>query len=320
MNFLNCALCAKCFKDSPGLDLHMKKVHGETLLQGMDRKQAIAKQEIQKKEELPTPTEDEKKEESPEDEQNWEDLEENEESEEEEEEVKLYKIKYYPNSDGNPMGLTLKGKAKDHVESHKKITEIMDRLPRAKESVIGGSKIKMIEKPHKTPSLLTRKLQITAPDKSEGTVELKMHKPALKKGSTLEIRKTNDGDFETVDKLKDVIVKLFDLIATGETVSRILLSAKGKQSNQPLPVITLLSCNQCDWKTKTKTALKAHITRLHGRVSKTKNNCDICGFVSSSTDIENHKKEFHLVHNNIRLQAKVSSNLKRNRSIKSTES
>ena len=103
-----------------------------------------------------------------------------------------------------------------------------------------------------------------------------------------------------VENLKDIIVKLFELLATGETVSKIIISAKGKGTNKPLLGITLLACNQCDWKTRTRPALKAHITRLHG----------------GPEDMVNHK---NLAHNNVRLRANVNSNLKRSRSIKSTK-
>ena len=52
---------------------------------------------------------------------------EDEEDVEDANELKLYKIKYYSNSNGDHMGLTIKGKANTHVESHKKIIKIMDR-------------------------------------------------------------------------------------------------------------------------------------------------------------------------------------------------
>ena len=53
----------------------------------------------------------------------------------------------------NVASLTIKGKANTHIESHKKIIEIMDRLPKTKEkeNTFGDSKIKIIEKlPKKT--------------------------------------------------------------------------------------------------------------------------------------------------------------------------
>ena len=78
------------------------------------------------------------------------------------------------------MGLTIKGKTKAHIESHKKMIEIMDRLPKTKEkdNTFGATKIKVLDMPPKTPSLPTLKLEVTAPHKSVGTAELKLHKPA----------------------------------------------------------------------------------------------------------------------------------------------
>ena len=210
MNFIECKICGRKCSTCIALDLHMNKVHKETEEQKIKRKQVIIIQEVEKKKKNVTPVlETEKKEEQLVNEQNWEDLEDSEESEGEED-SKLYAIKYYLNSNGEQMGLTFKGKAKAHIESHNKSIEIMDKQPKTKEkySTFGKSKFKVIEKPPKTPTLLTLKLQVTAPDNSVGTAELKLHKPA-KKGATLEIRKTSDGDFDTVEKLKDAIVKLF---------------------------------------------------------------------------------------------------------------
>ena len=106
----------------------------------------------------------------------------------------------------NVASLTIKGKANTHIESHKKIIEIMDRLPKTKEkeNTFGDSKIKIIEKLPKTPSLLTLKIQVTSPDSYVGVAELKLHKPA-KKGATIEIRKVSDDTFDSVEHLKDVI-------------------------------------------------------------------------------------------------------------------
>ena len=250
-------------------------------------------------------------------EQNWEDVDDDEEVEDLNE-FKLYKIKYYSNSDGDHMGLTIKGKANTHIESHKKIIEIMDRLPKTKEkeNTFGDSKIKVIEKLPKTPSLLTIKLQVTAPDNSVGIAELKLHKPA-KKGATIEIRKISDDTFDSVENLKDVIEKLLVILDSGETVSKILLAAKGKGTLSSQPLLKIISCDQCNWQTKTRPALKAHMTRLHSvmdnKTKSTQSKCDMCDFASSSVKLEDHRKKFHLV----KLKTKVHSNLKRNRSVKS---
>ena len=230
-----CNICQVKFSTTSEVESHMNSIHGIKPETDIKEEQLI-------------------------NEQNWEDLEDNEESEEEDN-SKMYAIKYYLNSNGEQMGLTIKGKAKAHIESHNKIIEIMDKLPKTKEkeSTFGKSKIKVIEKPPNTPTLLTLKLQVTAPDKSVGTAELKLHKPA-KKGATLEIRKTSDGDFDTVEKLKDAIVKLFHMLASGETVSRILMAARGRGtlSNQPLLNIKILSCNQCNFKKNQTSSESTH--------------------------------------------------------------
>ena len=323
LNYIDCTLCEERFNESTRLDYHMKIRHMESELGKQERKLMIATKAtttlIQDDISIMIGNDDEAKSDNG---LNWEDVEDEEENNEND--YKSYKIKYYTNSDGEQMGLTIKGKTKSHIESHKKVIEIMDRLPKTKEkdNTFGGTKIKVLEKPPKTPSLLTLKLEVTAPDNSVGTAELKLHKPA-KKGSTLEIRKTSGDTFDTVEKLRDMIEKLFELLSSGQTVSKILAEARGRGTLSNQPLLKVLSCDKCDWQTKTRPALRAHITRLHSVMAdKLKSNqfkCDFCEFASSPAELEGHKKEFHLVHQNMKKQSKDHSNLKRNRSVKSAK-
>ena len=48
-------------------------------------------------------------------------------------------------------------------------------------------------------------------------------------------------------------------------------------------------------------ALKSHINKNH---RQKKHRCSVCGFESGEAEMEDHNKEFHLVHQNIRQQKK----------------
>ena len=339
MNFKNCETCILKFNDHTALENHMKQVHGEPHNETGERKANNAlksahlqqnNDEIKPGEILPRNLKCENCDYNTEDgaaldnhmnEYHWEDVEDVEDVVD----VKMYKIKHYPNSDGDQMGLTIKGRTKAHIESHKKLTEVMNRLPKGKVNMFNDSKITVLSK-EPTTGRINLKLKISAPGKSEGTTELNLFKPSVgsKKGATIEIRKTNEGDFENVQHLKDVIIKLLDLLVSGETVSKILVATRRKVTspNKPIVSFKLLSCNLCDFKTKTNVSLKTHITRLHNpsveKIQSKQEKCDMCGFDSDPSDMKNHKEEFHLVHQNLKLQSK-GNNLKRDRSIKSTK-
>ena len=52
---------------------------------------------------------------------------------------------------------------------------------------------------------------------------------------------------------------------------------------------------------KTMAALKNHIMKNH---QTDKNKCSICGFESNESDMEDHNRQFHLVHENLKSQNK----------------
>ena len=80
------------------------------------------------------------------------------------------------------------------------------------------------------------------------------------------------------------------ILASGETVSKILLVAKGKGTLSNQPLLKIISCDQCNWQTKTRPALKAHMTRLHStmdnKTNSTQFKCDMCSFALSSAELE----------------------------------
>ena len=220
--------------------------------------------------------------------------------------TKLYKVANFPNSDGEPFGLTIKGKGK-HVDSHSKVMETLNRLQKDKPTTFGENKITITDKV-KTSTILNAKVTLTTKDNEEGQVELKIHKPSDRRHkATIEIRRLSGHDFETVEKVKDIVTNMLDEFTSGESVSRIMLKAKGKAKpytlmvKQPSLSIKLLSCNECNFKIKIMVALNNHINSNH-RSKKSK--CDVCGFESKEEDVKDHMSEFHIVHQNIKAQNK----------------
>ena len=218
----------------------------------------------------------------------------------------LYKVATFPNSDGEPYGLTIKGKGK-HIDAHNKVMETLNRLPKDKATCFGDFQLTVTDKV-KTNILLNAKVTLTKKDKQEGQVEIKIHKPSDRgKKATIEIQKLSGHDYETVETVKDIVTNMIDEFTAGESVSKIMLKAKGKAKpytpivKQPSLLIKLLACNECDFKVKTMPALKTHIISNH---KQKKHRCEKCGFESSEVDMEDHNKEFHLVHQNIQQQKK----------------
>ena len=110
---------------------------------------------------------------------------------------KLYKVANFPNSDGEPFGLTIKGKGK-HVDAHNKVMDTINRLPKNKPMQFGDVLLTVTDKV-KTNTLLNAKVTLTSKDNEEGQVELKIHKPSDKRHkATIEVRKLSGHDFEAV--------------------------------------------------------------------------------------------------------------------------
>ena len=99
---------------------------------------------------------------------------------------------------------------------------------------------------------------------------------------------------------------MLDSFTSGESVSKLLLKAKNKvMVKQPSLSIKMLSCSECDFKSKTPLLLKNHLTKNH---KSAKSKCEVCGFQSTDNDLKAHRKKFHLVHSTITLQNKEKIN------------
>ena len=112
-------------------------------------------------------------------------------------ESKLYRIASFSNSDGEPFGLTIKGKGK-HIDAHSKVMETINRLPKDKATTFGEVKLTMTDKV-KTSTVLNAKVTITTVDKLESQVEIKIHKPSDKRHkATIEIRKLTGYEYDAL--------------------------------------------------------------------------------------------------------------------------
>ena len=115
-----------------------------------------------------------------------------------------YKVKPYDDSDKEPLGLTIKGKALDYKKAHNKIKSSLVKGKVVKTTVGEANVIDVV-----VGKAMTLALVEVVNDKDEtGSVELKAYEQSLnkKKPVTLELRKTSDCDFSFVEKLKDLLV------------------------------------------------------------------------------------------------------------------
>ena len=184
--------------------------------------------------------------------------------------------------------------------------DTINRLPKGVPTIFGEDKLTVTDKV-KTSTLLNAKVTLTTKDNIEGQIEIKIHKPSDKRQrATIEIRKLTGFDFDTVEKVKDLLTNMLDQFSLGETVSKVS-KAKGKAKpysslvKQPSLATKLLSCTKCDYSIKSMPALKNHTTKNHNQPSS---KCNVCGFESNEDDMTNHMKEFHIVHQSIKIQNK----------------
>ena len=231
----------------------------------------------------------------------------------EENQTKIYKVASFPNSDGEQFGVTIKGKGR-HVDSHNKVMETINRLPKDKATSFGDVRLTVTDKV-KTNTLLNAKITITSKENIEGQVELKIHKPSdRRQKATIEIRRLNGHTYEAVESVKELITDMLDKFHAGENVSKVLIKAKSKAKGyspmvrQPSLAVKLLSCAECDFKAKTMVTLRNHIIKNH---KSPKNRCDICGFECNTDDMKEHMDQFHIVHQSIKKQ----NQLKRKKSV-----
>ena len=214
------------------------------------------------------------------------------------EDSKLYKVNNFPNSEGEPFGLTIKGRGK-HIEAHNKVMDTLNRLQKNKATVFGDVELTVTDKV-KTNTILNAKVTITTKDDYEGQAEIKIHEPSDKRRqATIEIRKLTGYEYDSVEKVKELLTNMLDNFTLGQTVSKVMVQSKIKAKpytpivRQPSLSTKFLSCTECEFKIKTMVALKNHIDRTH---KNKKVKCEACGFESNEIELKDHIQKYHLAH------------------------
>ena len=186
---------------------------------------------------------------------------------------KCYEVSTYKNSSKEPLGLTIKGKSKNFISAHGYILE----------NIIKGKSLKTekgcfkISDTSRKNGMTNAIIEINVTDDELESVELKIYDPSnnKKKGATIELRKMSDSDFFSVEKLCEMITSLLDdAIKNSKTRN---CSKGGLLSKDNYYV-----CDDCNWKTRFETALKAHQKRIHGKKSLNGDTCELCDFTSKS--------------------------------------
>lgn len=205
------------------------------------------------------------------------------------EETKVYKIKEYKNSDGDPFGLTINAKQKEYVEAHAKFKELLKNF---REYNVESGKLKVFGT-NKTKSKISSTIEVSSSDGNRGKVDLNVYNPG-KKGATIEIRKAPDFDYDFVIKAKNSINSLIDKFMNGIDLESVVRESKKKILNKNVPVEKekKIGCDSCEWKTVSSSALKAHITRVH--MIQQKISCDVCDYkAENKSDMIDHIEAKH---------------------------
>ena len=116
---------------------------------------------------------------------------------------KLYKVATFQNSDGEPFGVTIKGRG----NTHNKVIKTINRLPRDKAAIFGDKKNTVTEV--KTGLILNAKVTLQTKDDQMGQVEIKIHKPSDKrKKATIEIRRLTGHEYDVKEKVQNIITTM----------------------------------------------------------------------------------------------------------------
>ena len=226
-------------------------------------------------------------------------------------EYKIYREKPYENSSGNPFGVSINGRVKDYIQAHNNIREMMVKgriynveykLSKKDKPLLGKIKFLNIIV---TNGLMDATVQVTPQRGPTGHVQMKCYAKSnsKKKGATTELRKLSDYDFSYVMVLKGILTNLLDRFIQGTSVGGILEESKTSRgcldtSNILEMVQEAVSCDLCNFKTKSKSGLKTHKTRIHGTIN---NNCASCDYVANDkTDLNNHFDSKHKVDQHVR--------------------
>ena len=208
-------------------------------------------------------------------------------------EYKIYKEKPYKNSNGDPFGVTINGRAKDYIQAHNKVRELWKKgkiytLEYKVKDQLQKGKIKLLSV-IATKTIIDAVVEVIPQKGPKGNVQLKAYNPSQnrKKGATTELRKLSDYEYSQVEVLKGMIVRLLDRFIAGDSVENVLQGCKNDADIKEI----IYDCDLCNYKTKFKAGLKTHKTRIH---AIDHNKCESCGFTTTSKiELKEHVLNSH---------------------------
>ena len=204
-------------------------------------------------------------------------------------EFKVYKEKPYPNSNGEPFGVTLNGRTKEYIQAHHQFRDLIKKGselevdyridPRQQQK---RGKLKFLNV-ISTKSIIDTTVQVTSQEGVRGNVQLKSYFPSnsKKKGASTELRKLSGYDYDQVVVLKAMVINFLDKFISGGSLEDNFKDNK-KNGNGD----TVYSCDLCNYKTKSQAGVKTHKARIHKQ-----DKCDNCEFSSA----DKKKLEEHIV-------------------------
>ena len=217
-------------------------------------------------------------------------------------EHKIYKEKPYKNSNADPFGVTLNGKSKDYIQAHNKLRDIIKKgkiydveYNFGVKNLLKKGKIKFLSVVS-TKTIVDATVEVVPQEGPRGNVQLKSHNPSgsKKKGATTELRKLPDYEYSQVEVLKAILKNILDRLIAGDSIEQAISGAKSESEVKEI----IISCDVCNFETKSKAGLKIHKTRIH---KNDLNKCTSCDFVATNNvDIKEHDETQHNTKEGIR--------------------
>ena len=133
------------------------------------------------------------------------------------------------------------------------------------------------------PAVKDAVVEVSKNGKMRGQAEIKIYKPSIKKkkGASIELRKASGYEYDHLLFLRDIVSNIIDC-------------AIDDDSSESKSEVKLHKCNNCNWKSKSSAALKAHRSRLHANKQTGTFKCDTCTFKTKSKQcLNNHTKRSH---------------------------
>ena len=213
-------------------------------------------------------------------------------------ELKIYKEKPYKNSNGDPFGVTLNGRAKDYIQAHHKFRDLIKKGKvydveykiDAKQQLKKG-KIRFLSV-IATKSIIDSTVEVVSQEGVRGNVQLKSYFPSnnKKKGASTELRKLPDYEYCQVEVLRAIVTNLLDKFIAGDHLPEEVKDSSKDSVKDSAGKDVILSCDLCSYKTKFQSGLKSHKTKMH----KANNKCLFCEFSSVEKRVlEEHTENIH---------------------------